>query len=232
MLFENKVGKTSPTIEKITQEHPLIRFVAEQIKRSAKGVGYHPVSAIDLHHEYAQTFEGGDYIYAVSRWTISGSREIERLEYVVFDLNRHTLITGEQAEHLVNIAAMLGEDWLAVRNLLDHSSTANIFEECKIELESKFVTYSGDCLREDKDRINMMVNQLTQRMHDRKNKAEFTISNIEISGSEKQKKILPAMRKKIENEVNSIQAKIDKLRLKERAEVSESFVSGGVIHIR
>ncbi len=232
MLFENKVGKTPPTIEKVTQEHPLIRFVAEQIKRNAKGVGYHPVSAIDLHHEYAQTFEDGDYVYAVSRWTISGSREIERLEYVVFDVNRNTLITGDQAEHLVNIAAMLGEDWLAVRNLLDHSSIANIFEECKIELDHKFVTYSGDCLREDKDRINMMVNQLTQRMHDRKNKAEFTISNIEISGSEKQKKILPAMRKKIENEVNSIQAKIDKLRLKERAEVSESFVSGGVIHIR
>lgn len=231
MLFENKLGKTTSGIERVTQEHPLVRFVAAKIKSSATGNGYFPVSAIEVSTSLLPDLPVGDYIYAVARWSISGSRDIERLEYVIFEKNKNEPIFGDQAERLVNIAAMNGNDWLAAQVAIAHEKTAELFDLCKLKLEERFKVYSDDCLREDRDRIKMMLNLLQHRLEDRTLKAEEKIHAIESNGTEKQKRILPAMKKKMLNEMNSIQAKMEKLRLKEKAELSESFVSGGIIHL-
>jgi hypothetical protein len=231
MLFENKLGKNTSGIERVTQEHPLVRFVAAQIKSSATGNGYFPVSAIEVSTSLLPDLQVGDYIYAVARWSISGSRDIERLEYVIFDKNKNEPIFGDQAERLVNVAAMNGDDWLAAKVSIDHEKTAELFDFCKLKLEERFKVYSDDCLREDRDRIKMMLNLLQHRLEDRTSKAEEKIHSIESNGTEKQKRILPAMKKKMLNEKNSIEAKMEKLRLKEKAELSESFVSGGIIHL-
>lgn len=231
MLFENKLGKNTHDVERVTQEHPLVRFVADRIKSSATGNGYFPVSAIEVSAKLLPDFTVGEYIYVVSRWAISGSREIERLEYVLFDRNKNEPIFGDQAEKLVNVAAMKGVDWLAARTSISHEKTAELFDFCKLKLEERFKVYSDDCLREDRDRIKMMINLLQHRLQERTFKAEQKINDIESYGSDKQKRILPAMRKKMLNEKNSIEAKMEKLRLKEKAQLSESFVSGGVIHL-
>lgn len=232
MLFENRLGKTPHGIERVTQEHPLVRFVAEQIKVGAKGAGYFPVSAIELPSYLAPGFASGTYVYVVSRWTISGSREIERLEYAVIELGGGAPIVGDPAEQIVNAAAMSGVDWLSHYSAIDHESTADLFDECKSLLERRFKDFSGDCMREDRDRISLMLNLLQHHLDEQKNKILERIQRYERFGTEKQRRLIPAERGRLKKLTDKLQGKMAELKLKERAEIAESFVSGGVIHLR
>lgn len=231
MRFENVLGKVPNGIERITQQHPLVRFVANQIKSSAAGIGYFPVSAIEIPAYQVSGFKPGIYIYAVARWTVSGSREIERLEYIAMNLAIGDLIIGDAAEQLVNNAAMLGKNWLAHYNNLLHQDIANHFDDCKFELERRFKDFAGDCMREDRDRINLMVSLLQSHLATQKNRILERIKHYELFGTEKQKRLIPAERGRLNKLSMKLNERIAELKLKEKAEVSESFVSGGVVYL-
>lgn len=231
MVFENRLGKTPHGMERVTQEHPLVRFVADNIKAGAKGAGYSPVSAIELPAYLAPGFAPGIYVYAVSRWAVSGSRDIERLEYVVIEQGERLPIIGDQAEQLVNAAAMSGVNWLSHYSSLDHESVADLFDECKHLLENRFGDFSGDCRREDRDRISLMLNLLQHHLDEQKNKILERIKRYELFGTDKQKRLIPAERGRLKKLTDKLQGRMAELKLKERADVSESFVSGGVIRL-
>ena len=64
------------------------------------------MAALELRQTHLPKFQRGAYVYVVMRWSVSGSREIERLEYMARSLDRDRLLDGDQAEQLVNIAAL------------------------------------------------------------------------------------------------------------------------------
>ena len=229
MLFENQLGKTLQGVERVTQEHPIVRFVAELMKSKNKGV-YHPVSAIELPAHLAPGFNAGNYVYAISRWSVSGSREIERLEYVVFDIERQQPVFGDAAEHLVSIAAMSGNDWLAHRTLLNHPHVAELFDQCRDLLEIRFKNFSDDCMREDRDRINLMLNMLQHHLDAQKVKINERINTYKY-GSDKQRRMIPAEEGRLRKLSRKMEERMAELKLKERAESFDSFVSGGTIHL-
>ena len=231
LLFENCMGKNSPGVERVTQEHPLVRFVAEQLKSSGKGTGYAPVSGIELPANTISGFLPGIYVYAVARWSVTGSRDVERLEYVVQRLECGTLTTGEMAEHLVNTAAMSGSDWISAINVLDHAKVADVFDDCKETLEKRFKSFRGDCMREDRDRIKLMQGMLESRLESQRGKIMERIHHYRYEGTDKQRKMIPAEEGRLKKVTERLHGKMEELRLKERAEASESFVSGGVIRL-
>lgn len=231
LLFENCVGKQTHGVERVTQEHPLVRFVADQLKASGKGTGYLPVSAIELPANTVSGFSPGIYVYAVSRWTVTGARDVERLEYVVMNLEGGTLTTGEIAEHLVNSSAMSGSDWLAAKSMLDHSLVADVFEQCKEMLEQRFKSFRGDCMREDRDRIKLMVNMLERHLESQSNKIKERIHHYRHFGTDQQRRLIPAEEGRLKKVTVRLNSRMEELRLKERASASESFVSGGVIRL-
>lgn len=231
LLFENRLGKNTPGVERVTQEHPLVRFVAERLKSSGKGTGYSPVSAIELSANSISGFSPDIYVYAVARWTVSGSRDVERLEYVVQRLGDVTLITGETAEHLVNSAAMSGSDWMSAMSVLDHAVVADMFDDCKAALEQRFKSFHGDCAREDRDRIKLMLGMLERHLKSQQDKIMERIRHYRYEGSEQQRKLIPAEEGRLKKVTERLRGKMDELRLKERADATESFVSGGVIRL-
>jgi superfamily II DNA or RNA helicase len=231
LLFENCLGKNSPGVERVTQEHPLVRFVAEQLKTSGKGTGYSPVSGIELPVNTISDFVAGIYVYAVARWTVTGARDVERLEYVVQRLDGGPLTTGELAEHLVNTAAMSGRDWMSVTSLLDHPAVADVFDDCKASLEQRFKSFRDHCMREDRDRIKLMQGMLESRLESQRGKIMERIHHYRYEGTERQRRMIPAEEGKLKKVTERLHGKMDELRLKERAEASESFVSGGVIRL-
>lgn len=231
LLFENCMGKQTPGVERVTQEHPLVRFVAEQLKGSGKGTGYMPVSAIELPAHAVSGFSPDVYIYAVSRWTVTGARDVERLEYVVASLKTGVMTVGEAAEHLVNAAAMSGGDWLAAKTTLDHALAAEVFDKCKVVLEERFKSFRGDCMREDRDRIKLMVNMLERHLENQSRKIKDRIHHYRHFGTEQQRRLIPAEEGRLRKLGERLNGRMEELRLKERASASESFVSGGVISL-
>jgi hypothetical protein len=156
---------------------------------------------------------------------------LERLEYIVCGLENATRLRGEDAERLVNIAAMEGKDWLGVSNVVDHSIAAEIFSRCQKELEDDFKVFTESYKREDVDRINLMVNMLERHLRTQRERIEERINRYRESENEKQRKMIPAEEGRLKKQETRINEKIDILRIKEKLQASDSFVSGGVIRI-
>ena len=232
LLFENKLGSNKPGVERVTQDHPLVRFVGAQLRTLGKGVNYFPVSAVELHAHAVGTAPAGIYIYAVSRWTLSGSRDLERLEYAVYGIENGRQLRGEDAERLVNVAAMEGSDWLGAVNSVNHSIAAEFFDQCQNDLEIDFKKFAESYQREDLDRINLMVNMLEHHRQTLRERINERINRYKEFGNEKQRKMIPAEEGRLKKQETRINEKIALLRIKEKMQAPDSnFVSGGVIRI-
>ena len=231
LLFENRLGPKRRGVEAVTQDHPLVRFVSEQLRVSGKGPGYFPVSAVELSAHATGFVPSGRYVYAVSRWTLSGSRDLERLEYVALGMDSGLFLDGEEAERLVNLAAMEGKDWLGVANGVDHDQAAGIFEDCKQRLDDAFRNFKGSYKREDRDRIDLMVNTLERHRMAQRDKIIERISRYRTFGNDRQRRMIPAEEGRLKKQDTRLNEKIQALRLREKLAASDSFVSGGVIRI-
>jgi len=231
ILFENQVGIRKHRVEIISQYHPLIRFVSEKLRAKGKIGGYFPVSAIEVNRLTFSNVEAGIYVYAIARWSISGARDIERLEYSVKRMDTGDRLDNVLAERLVNTAAMKGRDWFGAQGVLEHRKIARIYDACLEDLESRFRDFEGDIQRENNDRINMMINTLERHRRSQSKKIEDRIFIHEQSGDERKMKLIPAEKGKLKKLNNKIDEKIAVLSNKQVIQSGEGNVSGGVIRV-
>jgi superfamily II DNA or RNA helicase len=231
LLFENMVGKPKLGVERVTQDHPLVRFVAERLKAAGAGPGYFPVSAVDMIANLTTRQSSGIYVYFVMRWSVSGSRDIERLEYIVKAMESGALIEGDDAEYLVNTAALEGRDWLGAASQIDSQRAASLQDDCRAELEERFRDFTAAHKREDADRIKLMVRSLEHHLDTKKRKSNDLIARYSESGDAKRSRMIPAERGRLKKEMQRVEGRIAELRLKEDLKAYDSAVSGGVIRI-
>ena len=231
LLFDNRHGRAPPRLERITQDHPLVRFVAEELKQAGKGPLYSPVSAVDLPGNVTGKLKRGTYAYTVVRWTVSGARDIERLEYLIQNLATGDWVDGEQAEFVINTAAMHGQDWLAAQSTLDHTRTAAVLDDCRAELEERFGAFRDAQVRENQDRINFMVNTLQHHLKNQSRRHQEQIQRWTQFGTGNQKRMIPAAQGRLKRLTQRIDGRISELRLKESIRAHDSMVSCGVIRV-
>lgn len=231
LLFENVLGKNTTGIERVTQDHTLVRFVAERLREAGTGPLYSSVSAVELLANAVGAIVPGIYVYSIARWTVSGSRDIERLEYLLMRLDDQTMVDGEQAEFLMNAAALHGRDWLGAAATIDHARSAAILDDCRAELEERFRAFRDAQVRENRDRINLMVNSLDHHLQAQTRKIMERIGQYRFSGNERQRRMIPAEEGRLKKLRQRIQGRIDELRLKETPKAHDSMVSGGIIRV-
>jgi hypothetical protein len=231
LLFENLLGRNTAGRERVTQDHPLVRFVAERLKLAGGGPTYSPVSAVELLANVVGDISPGAYVYSIARWTVSGSRDVERLEYLLKRLDDESTIDGEQAEFLINAAGLQGKDWLGVGTMLDHARTAAVWENCRGELEARFQLFREAQLRENRDRISLMVNTLQHHLASQSRTIIERIARYRTSENQRQHRMIPAEEGRLKKLRLRIESKISELRLKETTRAQDSMVSGGVIRI-
>jgi superfamily II DNA or RNA helicase len=231
LLFDNKLGKAKSGVEKVTQDHPLVRFVAEKLKASGAGPGYFPVSAVELIGDTRTSQPSGIYVYFVMRWSVSGSRDIERLEYLVKGMNNDLLIDGEAAELMVNTAALEGRDWLGAATLVDSQRAASLQDSCRAQLEERFREFAAAHKREDADRIRLMVRSLENHLENKRRKSQELIARYSASGDPRRARMIPAEQGRLKKEIQRVEGRIAELRLREDLKAHDSAVSSGVIRI-
>jgi hypothetical protein len=230
LLFENRLGKSFSGVERVTQDHPLVRFVSAQMVERGSTNTFFPVSACKVNLADLR-FKPGVYIYALARWTLSGSRDVERLEYVVKYLSDGRLIDGDLAEWLVNKAALNGTDWLGAAGELDLEQAAAIQDECRAELEESFRSYSQAYAREDFDRIQQMIRFLEIHLDRKQRNLNQRIQDLSESTDVKKKRILPALRGQLQREQIRVEQKIAEIRLREKFKPKDVLVSSGLISV-
>ena len=231
LRFDNRKSKVPSGVEIVGQDHPLVRFVGEQLRQAGGELNYHPVAALELHQTHLPKFQRGAYVYVVMRWSVSGSREIERLEYMARSLDRDRLLDGDQAEQLVNMAALKGSDWLGAADQVDSDRAAALQDECRTELDERFRHFVEAQQREDADRVRLMVSLLEQHLAKKREQSQELILRHEASSNPRRRSLIPAVKGRLQKEENRVTEKIAELRLKTDSAPHPSVVSSGVIRI-
>ena len=174
-------------------------------------------------------FKPGVYVYALARWTLSGSRDVEKLEYVTKRLSDGLLLDGDLAEWLVNKAAHDGTDWLGAAGEIDLAQAAALQDECRAELEENFLAYRDAYAREDVDRIQQMIRFLEIHLDRKRRNLLERIHHLTLSTDAKKKRILPALKGQLQREQVRVEQKIAEIRLRETLEARDTLVSSGLI---
>ncbi|MFD1894967.1 SNF2-related protein [Ottowia beijingensis] len=231
LRFDNKVGGPKSSLEIVSQDHPLVRFVSERIKATGGDPRYLPVAAVQLESSADAGQPPDIYVYTVMRWSVSGSRELERLEYVAKSLHTGRVVEGSAAERLVNVGALQGREWLGATGELDTARTANLQDECREILEREFKEFVESTRREDADRIRFNVSALRKHLDDKMEKYDARIRAYTHSADPKKLRMRPAEEKRKANERQRIEERIALLELKAKATEQSSLVSAGVIKV-
>ncbi len=232
LWFDNQAGNTPRGIEKITQDHPLVRFVSEQQKPAEKDTPYFPTSAVELPASKAHGVPSGLYVYAIMRWTFFGPRDVERLVYEVRNYDTGVALEADQAEALVNAAALHGTDWHgAARNVVAPDRAAGLQDECRATIEDNFTDSKELQLRENRDRIHAMSSSLDQDLQRRREALEQQIARYAASRDPKHKRVVAMSQGKLKKLIQKYEEKKHTLSMKESINPLDKHVSSGIIRV-
>ena len=230
LVYENKLGRSDSQIERVSQEHPLVRFVTEAKLTSGHMAKVYPISAVSLSKFEVIGISPGNYIYAIYRWAISGAMTSERLVYTVKVIGGGKL-DADQSELLVNIAAAKGRDWLGANSSVEGVNASDIFESCREELEKNFSDHCNQMQIENQDRLQLMVNMLRKRKKTQTARIDERVQGYRNSGVESKLRMIPAEMGRRQKLQGIMEQRIAELELRDKVEVSQKFVAGGVIQV-
>lgn len=231
LLFDNRLGTAPRGLEKITQDHPLVRFVSERQRAAGKAPIYFPTAAIELPASAISQIQPGFYVYVVMRWTLSGSRDVERLVYQVRSVTTGAVFDEDISELLVNTAALLGRDWPAAKYALDHDQCSRFQDECRADIEEQFGGAKAAQDRENRDRVRAMIGSLEEDLRRRTDGIKARIANYETAADPKKNRLIPMELGRIKHLTQRYHDKIAELRSKEALSARDSAVSSGVIRV-
>ncbi|KAA0873523.1 helicase [Nitrincola tapanii] len=232
LFFENQYSARIKGEERIAQDHPLVRFVTEKYRISGVINAFQPVSALYWKRSaVADSVLPGDYIYTVFRWSVSGVRVIERLVYLLQRISDGILIEGDEAETVVNAAALYGSDWDGAGGALTLDVIADLYENCLEHLHNEFNRFAEVNKRENSDRIQLMTNLLSHRLDEKRKNVDERIEKYKFSGDPKKLKMIPLEKGRFHKEEGRIRVRIEELKTKSKVSWQENLVSSGVIRI-
>lgn len=164
--FRNSVKESADRREEtISQFHPVIRFVSEELQE--RGEAFFPLVAVRLDDARGLDIRAGVYAVSVKRWTFSGLQMYEELQARAIALgSADTLLDRDESWELVNIARTDGKEWLSVANEVDVERVADAFDECDVALEEDYDRARRDRMNENEDRVAFQLESTSK--HERR----------------------------------------------------------------
>lgn len=232
LWFDNQTGAVARGVEKVTQDHPLVRFVSEQQRARILKKGYFPTSAVELTQGRVPEIPSGTYVYAVIRWTFSGPRDVERLVYEARSLETGQALDPDASESLINAAAIHGVDWqAAAKNVVDHARAAALQDDCRASVEEHFDRSKSAQLRENRDRVREMNASLDADLNRRRREAEERIARYQASTNPRHRGLPGMERTKLRQLEQKYEERKIANRLREALDPRQKDVSSGVIRV-
>jgi hypothetical protein len=165
--FANNVRTRSAGAEVISQFHPFVRFISEELQKNrAESIDLISV-AVSGSAKGGERLRPGQFAFSVQRWTFNGLRTEEAIRARVVDVNSLKVLSPEESLGIVNSARMFGLDWPEATAALDHQSAANALEECELELVTDFGNEKMQKDAENADRVQFQL-QSIKAYRDRK----------------------------------------------------------------
>ena len=227
----NKVGsQTNRAVEVINQFHPLVRFVSDKLREA--GEHFYPVVSLRLGREVAgNALPPGDYVFCVKRWGFEGIKSEELLSSAAMRADRAdaaNLLSNDDADMLLNLARLHGEDWLDTTSYLDGAYIEEVVDVLEARLDDYFNEVLERKQNENSDRARFQIHSLQQHM-ERK-----------LPGLKEQLQRYLAQGKKgpanmTQGKINKLESKcatqLERIRLREQINPTKNFVCAGVVRV-
>jgi hypothetical protein len=165
--FVNKVRTGHGGHEQISQFHPLVRFMSEEIQRHY--ASSNDLISVRVTADVAQDshLRLGQYAFTVHRWTFDGLRTEEAIRARVVDIGTLEILDPEASLEIVNAGRLLGRDWPGATADLDYGRAADALDEVELCLIEDFNQESKQKKAENADRVQFQL-QSIQAYRDRK----------------------------------------------------------------
>ncbi len=225
--FRNKIDRITPKLEVISQFHPLIRFISNDLRERSES--FYPLVAVTVPGTAESFLEGGIYAFASKLWTFTGLRTDEALRTRAINLNSNAhLLDADESGDLLNMAKLKGSDWLSAAREVSSEQLNLAFDKCDVQLQADFDAAKRGRANENNDRVNLQ--QLTAKRHrDRLLAAQRKL--LERYRIQDQRRLIPMTEGKIRVIKRRFAFRLEELSQKGKMSSSVSDVCYGVIRV-
>ena len=225
--FVNKVQNLSSTEEFISQFHPLVRFISQDLR--GRQETFYQLVAMTLAASHGNAIPAGQYGFAVRRWTFQGLKVTEELRARAVPLGEDTQVLGsDESLELVNDARISARDWLSAKNDVDRDRLAAALDRCEICLQKDYEAEAARREVENLDRIAFQI-QSAERHRDRLLRSrEQALARHRMLG---QTKMIAPAEGRIRAVKKNFEMQVEQLRSQEKLTYSQSDVCVGIINV-
>jgi hypothetical protein len=225
--FANKVRDPNSKDEIISQFHPLIRFVSQELHENDEA--FYPLVSIKLSGSDESEISTGTYAFFVHRWVFSGIKVEEDLPVRVVHVESDKLLSRDESWAVLNLARVEGSDWLEAPNIIDMESFLSALDRCSESLDADYHLEQSQRKNENADRVTFQV-ESAERHRDRQLKSRYeTLNRYRFSGNTR---MIPATEGQIRKIKERFDVQREKLKLKAELRSSHSEVCCGAILVQ
>lgn len=197
--FQSKVvgGAEGGRMEVISQFHPLVRFIAEDLR--SREIQLRPAIAARLDGAGDLVLMPGRYILAGARWTFEGAQSVERLVFRAATLDGATLLSENQAELLAAEVARRGKQWLEAAGQVDFAAAAEAAHNILLgELREAFDVYVTEMEASNLDRVEWQEQNLLAHMRAQRERLRHQVITLKAAGKDRAALLNEAKIRKLE----------------------------------
>lgn len=220
--FANKVRDPAIRDEMISQFHPLIRFIGQELRD--KNESFYPLVAVRL--AKSADISSGTYAFVVHKWEFSGIKVEEELPVRVVNMTTGKVLGRDESWSLLNLARVEGSDWLEVMNCLDIDSFANAIDQCEKALDGDYIFETAQRRNENEDRVSFQI-ESAERHKDRQLNTRYEL--LERYRAESNTRLVPMSEGQIRKIKERFEVQREKLQRKSELRTSQTEVCFGVI---
>jgi SNF2 family DNA or RNA helicase len=225
--FINNVTSTSNRAwEPINQFHPIIRYIGDKLNRLDEA--FFPVVAVQMPLLENLCVQKGNYMFAIRRWTFKGVKDEEWLQSAVYSIDGQQMLDDEQAESIVNLARIYGQDWLEAPSLVPASVAADCLDLLEVHLTQAYEKASNQKQDENSDRLMFQLHGIDQHLITKLNMFEFTRDRHEEF---KRYGLMKATQGRIDKLRASLGLKREQVLQRKRVIPDHSPICAGLLHI-
>lgn len=213
--FENRIaGATSFSEEVISQFHPVVRWISDQINGNDDQTT--PAVAVALHKDALNDrLPIGTYVLAAALWSFSALQDSDKLAYAAVPLDGIGLLEPDLAEILAATAVADGKDWVEARNVVDLSRAYEIANDILFgHLDDEYANFDREMRARNDDRADLQLRSLEQHLEAQTARLQETLLAHRAKGRE-------PLAKATEGRIRALRARIEqeRLRIESRREV-------------
>jgi superfamily II DNA or RNA helicase len=173
--FVHRTGGGKRTREEaISQFHPVVRFVGDELQKS--DAEFRPATAalVDAH---VAGVPPGTYVVAASFWSVRGLQAVERLAFAGSRLLDRAWedVSDEVAERVALTAAQHGQDWADVRHCVDLDDAFDGAEAAFGRLLDRYESFVAERDAKNGDRADIQERNLRKHLEQQRASLELML---------------------------------------------------------